>query len=67
MVELEIAGRHAKASGSGDGPVDAAYRTIAAMTETKSRLLTYSGLKPSPGERMRKAKSRFGWKRTVRR
>ena len=42
VVELEIAGRHAKASGSGDGPVDAAYRTIAAMTETKSRLLTYS-------------------------
>ena len=25
-----------------DGPVDAAYRTIAAMTGTKSRLLTYA-------------------------
>lgn len=42
VVELEIAGRPAKHSGTGDGPVDAAYRTIAAMTQTKSRLLSYS-------------------------
>jgi 2-isopropylmalate synthase len=42
VVELEIAGRSAKQSGTGDGPVDAVYRTIAAMTQTKSRLLSYS-------------------------
>ena len=42
VVELEITGRSAKQSGTGDGPVDAVYRTIAAMTQTKSRLLSYS-------------------------
>jgi 2-isopropylmalate synthase len=42
MVELEMTGRSAKQSGTGDGPVDAVYRTIAAMTQTKSRLLSYS-------------------------
>jgi 2-isopropylmalate synthase len=41
-VELEIDGRLIKQTGTGDGPVDAAYRTIAAMTQTKSRLLTYA-------------------------
>lgn len=41
-VELEIDGRLIKQSGTGDGPVDAVYRTIAAMTQTKSRLLTYA-------------------------
>ena len=41
-VELEIDGRAVKTTGTGDGPVDAAYRTIAAMTETKSRLLSYA-------------------------
>ncbi|MBI4401295.1 MAG: 2-isopropylmalate synthase [Nitrospirae bacterium] len=40
-VELEIDGRLVKQTGTGDGPVDAAYRTIAAMTQTKSRLLSY--------------------------
>jgi 2-isopropylmalate synthase len=30
-----------KQSGSGDGPVDAIYRTIAAMTQTKSKLLMF--------------------------
>ena len=40
-VELEIDGRSVTQTGTGDGPVDAAYRTIAAMTGTKSRLLTY--------------------------
>jgi len=42
LVELEIDGRSIKQGGTGDGPVDAAYRTIAAMTQTKSRLLSYS-------------------------
>ncbi|HJU04205.1 MAG TPA: 2-isopropylmalate synthase [Nitrospiraceae bacterium] len=42
VVELNIDGQLVKRSGSGDGPVDAAYRTIAAMTETKSRLLSYA-------------------------
>jgi len=41
-VELEIDGRLAKEIGKGDGPVDAAYRTIAAITQTKSRLLSYA-------------------------
>ena len=40
-VELEIDGQVMKQTGTGDGPVDAAYRTIAAMTGTKSRLLQY--------------------------
>ena len=42
VVELEIGGRSVKQNGTGDGPVDAVYRTIAAMTQTKSRLLSYS-------------------------
>jgi 2-isopropylmalate synthase len=41
-VELEIDGRPVKQTGTGDGPVDAVYRTIAAMTQTKSRLLMYA-------------------------
>jgi len=40
-VELEIDGRLVKESGSGDGPVDAVYRTIAAITKTKSKLLMF--------------------------
>jgi 2-isopropylmalate synthase len=40
-VELELDGKAVKQTGLGDGPVDAAYRTIAAMTGTKSRLLQY--------------------------
>jgi 2-isopropylmalate synthase len=40
-VELEIAGTLVKQTGTGDGPVDAVYRTIAALTQTKSRLLAY--------------------------
>jgi 2-isopropylmalate synthase len=42
MVELEIDGRVAKHTGTGDGPVDAVYRTIAAITQTKSKLLMYA-------------------------
>ena len=41
-VELEIDGKSMTRTGTGDGPVDAVYRTIAAMTETKSRLLSYT-------------------------
>lgn len=40
-VELVIEGRSMAQSGTGDGPVDAVYRTIAAMTQTKSKLLMY--------------------------
>lgn len=40
-VELAIDGQLVKQTGTGDGPVDAAYRTIAAMIGTKSRLLQY--------------------------
>jgi 2-isopropylmalate synthase len=40
-VELAIDGRIVTQTGTGDGPVDAAYRTIAAMIGTKSRLLQY--------------------------
>ena len=41
QIELEIEGKSSRQVGQGDGPVDAAYRTIAVMTETKSTLLTY--------------------------
>lgn len=41
-VDLEIDGRLVQQTGTGDGPVDAAYRTIATMTQTKSRLLSYA-------------------------
>ena len=40
-VELEIDGKLVSHSGTGDGPVDAVYRTIAAMTKTKSTLLMF--------------------------
>ncbi len=42
QIELEVAGQILKQVGKGDGPVDAAYRTIAAMTQTKSTLVTYA-------------------------
>ncbi len=41
-VVLDIDGQSVKQTGTGDGPVDAAYRTIAGMTQTKSRLLSYT-------------------------
>jgi 2-isopropylmalate synthase len=41
-IELEMDGKRVRNVGKGDGPVDAAYRTIAALTRTKSRLLTYA-------------------------
>ncbi len=40
-VELEIDGRTIVQTGTGDGPVDAVYRTIATITQTKSTLLMY--------------------------
>jgi 2-isopropylmalate synthase len=40
-VELEVNGIIVKQSGQGDGPVDAVYRTIAAITKTQSRLDAY--------------------------
>jgi 2-isopropylmalate synthase len=40
-VELVAGDRTIKSTGHGDGPVDAAYRTIAALTQTKSRLVSY--------------------------
>ncbi|CAE6692784.1 MAG: 2-isopropylmalate synthase [Nitrospira sp.] len=40
-VELEIDGKLVSHSGTGDGPVDAVYRTIAAMTQTTSKLLMF--------------------------
>jgi len=41
MVEMEVGGKAVKQTGTGDGPVDAVYRTIAAMTGTKSKLDAY--------------------------
>lgn len=41
MVELLVNGKQIKQSGQGDGPVDAVYRTIAAITKTPSTLDAY--------------------------
>jgi 2-isopropylmalate synthase len=41
QIELEMDGKVTKQAGKGDGPVDAAYRTIAQMTQTKSTLISY--------------------------
>ena len=41
-VELAVHGKTVKNVGKGDGPVDAAYKTIAAITKTPSRLLSYA-------------------------
>lgn len=40
-VELRVDGKAVKQTGTGDGPVDAVYRTIAAITGTKSKLDAY--------------------------
>jgi 2-isopropylmalate synthase len=40
-VEVLIDGKAAKQTGSGDGPVDAVYKTLTAITGTKSRLDAY--------------------------
>jgi 2-isopropylmalate synthase len=41
-VEMEIEGKVVKDAGFGDGPVDAAFKTIAKITRTKSSLLKYA-------------------------
>jgi len=41
-VEMEVNGERIKEAGFGDGPVDAAFKTIAKITGTKSKLLKYS-------------------------
>jgi 2-isopropylmalate synthase len=40
-VEMQINGKTVRHTGGGDGPVDAVYRTIAAITGTKSKLDAY--------------------------
>jgi 2-isopropylmalate synthase len=40
-VEMLVEGKPGKQTGTGDGPVDAVYRTIASMTGTKSKLDAY--------------------------
>jgi 2-isopropylmalate synthase len=40
-VEMEVHGQAVKQTGNGDGPVDAVYRTIAAITGTQSKLDAY--------------------------
>lgn len=41
-LEMEVDGKAVNDTGTGDGPVDAAYNVIARITGTKSRLLKYS-------------------------
>jgi 2-isopropylmalate synthase len=41
-VQMEVDGKGVKDVGFGDGPVDAAFKTIVKITETKSKLLKYS-------------------------
>lgn len=41
-VTVEVDGKAVAAKGTGDGPVDAAYNTIAGIVKTRSRLLKYS-------------------------
>lgn len=40
-VEMQVDGKIVKQTGTGDGPVDAVYRTIAAITGTRSKLDAY--------------------------
>ncbi|MBI2411649.1 MAG: 2-isopropylmalate synthase [Deltaproteobacteria bacterium] len=41
-VTVEVDGKAVTAKGTGDGPVDAAYNTIAGIVKTRSKLLKYS-------------------------
>jgi 2-isopropylmalate synthase len=41
-VEMKVDGKTVKEAGFGDGPVDAAFKTIAKITGTKSRLVKFS-------------------------
>ncbi len=40
-VEMEVEGKKICQTGTGDGPVDAAYRVLAALAQTKSQLKSY--------------------------
>jgi 2-isopropylmalate synthase len=40
-IEMTVDKQKVKETGTGDGPVDAAYRTIAKITKTKSTLVSY--------------------------
>ncbi len=42
MVKLNIEGQEVQGAGFGNGPIDAAYNTIAKMTGTRSKLLRFS-------------------------
>ena len=41
-IVMEVEGTAMEERGTGDGPVDAVYKTIAKMTQTQSKLLRYS-------------------------
>ncbi|MBI4715600.1 MAG: 2-isopropylmalate synthase, partial [Nitrospirae bacterium] len=41
VVELEIDGKTVRETGTGDGPVDAAFRTIKGLAGTTAHLLSY--------------------------
>jgi len=41
-VELKVDGEAIRESGTGDGPVDAVYRTIARITKTQAKLLRFA-------------------------
>ncbi len=41
-VQLSVNGRSVKAAGYGNGPIDAAYNTIAKLTHTRSELLRFT-------------------------
>jgi len=41
-IQMDVEGELIKDVGMGDGPVDAAFKTIAKITSTKSKLLKYS-------------------------
>ena len=42
MVKLTINGQEAQSAGFGNGPIDAAYNTIAKMTSTRSKLMRFT-------------------------
>ncbi len=41
-VEIKIGNNYVKKMGSGNGPVDAVYRTISSITKIKTRLIKFS-------------------------
>ena len=42
MVKLSICGEESQSAGFGNGPIDAAYNTIAAITGTRSKLMRFT-------------------------